>query len=49
MVVMGVTQMDLEDIEAAIEKLSDEEFFELAEWMAAEIEPENEDEPEFEE
>lgn len=41
--------MDLESIEDAIETLSDEEFFELAEWMAAQIEDDEGDEEEEDE
>jgi hypothetical protein len=36
--------MDLEDIETEIEGLTDEEFFQLSEWMATQIEGGDEEE-----
>jgi hypothetical protein len=38
--------MDLEEIEAQIEELTDEEFFQLSEWMATQIEGDEEEESE---
>lgn len=40
--------MDLEDVKAAIEDFSDEEFFQLSEWMATQIEDDGDEEEESE-
>lgn len=41
--------MDLEEIKAAIDALSDEDFFELEEWIASQTEDEDAEEGEDEE
>lgn len=38
--------MDLDEIEDAIEDLSDAEFFQLSEWMATQIEDDGDEEEE---
>ena len=41
--------MDVEDIKAMIEDLSDDDFFELAEWIGDQFEDDSEEEAESEE